>query len=95
MQAEIMEWFSQNLVLTVSIFIIIFIMILAIYIKLFVHLIYEGITFRHFRKGRLLRESYNGGLVVLIPFLDKLELIPPCEPALLDPNDFSVKDDFE
>ena len=95
LQAGIMDWFSQNLALTVSIFFILLIMILTIYIKLYVRIIYEGITFRHFRKGRLLRESNSGGMVVLIPFFDKLELIPPCEPALLDPNDFSVEEVFE
>jgi hypothetical protein len=34
-------------------------------------------------------------MVVLMPFLDKLELIPPCEPALLDSTHFSFEDDFE
>ncbi|TFG95083.1 hypothetical protein E4H12_14015 [Candidatus Thorarchaeota archaeon] len=88
MQADLMEWFSQNLLLTVGILFILQVVLLAIYAKLFVRIIQEGTTYRHYRKGRLLRESIKGGMVVLLPFLDKLEIIPPVEPTLKDTNDY-------
>lgn len=94
-QAEILDWLTQNVFFTVVLFTILFIVILAIYIKLFVRIVNEGITYRHYRKGRLLRESNNGGMVVLIPFLDRIEIFPPCEPALLDPTDFPDENAFE
>jgi regulator of protease activity HflC (stomatin/prohibitin superfamily) len=48
--------------------------VLMIYIKLFVRIFYEGTIYRHYRKGRLLKESDQGGMVVLIPFIDRLEV---------------------
>jgi hypothetical protein len=64
------------------------VVILAIYFKLYARIIYEGTTYKHFRKGRLMRESNKGGMVVLIPFLDKLEIIPPDEPSVEDTADY-------
>lgn len=48
--------------------------ILIIYIKLFVRFFYEGTLYRHYRRGRLLKESDKGGRVLLFPFIDKLEV---------------------
>ena len=95
MQADLMEWFSQNLLLTVGMFFILQVVVLAIYAKLFVRIIQNGTTYRHYRKGRLKRESEKGGMIFLIPFLDKLEIIPPAEPTLEDTNDYFDDKEFE
>ena len=57
-------------------------------LKLYARIIYVGTTYKHFRKGRLLRESDKGGTIFLIPFLDKLEIIPPDEPSVEDTADY-------
>jgi hypothetical protein len=95
LQTGIFDWLAQNVFFSVALLSVLFIVLLAIYIKLFVRIVYEGITYRHFRKGRLLKESNSGGMVVLIPFLDRIEIFPPCEPALLDSTDFTDEKEFE
>ena len=87
-QTGIFDWFSQNLMLTVGLFFVILVLILAFYLKLFARMVYEGTVYRHYRKGRLLRESDRGGLVILIPFIDKLEIIPPTEPTTDSVDEF-------
>ncbi|MGY5859432.1 MAG: hypothetical protein RTU63_08680 [Candidatus Thorarchaeota archaeon] len=77
MQAGISNWFAQNLFLTLVILIILQVVILAIYLKFFLRIIHEGTTYRHYRKGRLLRESNKGGMILLIPFIDKFEIVAP------------------
>lgn len=88
MQTGIMDWLAQNTFVAVGIFFILFVVILAIYFKLYARIINEGTTYKHFRKGRLMRESDKGGMVVLIPFFDKLEIIPPDEPSVEDTADY-------
>jgi hypothetical protein len=51
-----------------------FFIILMIYIKLFVSVFYEGTLYRHYRRGRIIKESDKGGVVALIPFIDRLEV---------------------
>lgn len=80
MQIGIFDWLAQNTFMAVGIFFILFVVILVIYFKLFVRIIYEGTTYRHYRKGRLMREGDKGGTIFLLPFFDKLEIIPPTEP---------------
>lgn len=84
LQTGILDWFAQNPLFAVSLFSLLLLVAFAIYIKLFVRIFYEGTPYRHYRKGRLLRESDRGGLVVLIPFLDRLEIISPSEPSIED-----------
>jgi len=55
-------------------FSMLFVIILIIYIKLYVRIFYEGTLYRHYRKGRLLTENDQGGMVALIPFFDRLEV---------------------
>ena len=88
MQAGIMDWLAQNLLITVGIFFTVFVVILAIYFKLYVRIIYEGTTYKHYRKGRLMRESDKGGTIFLLPFFDNLEVIPPAESTVEDIADY-------
>ena len=82
MQAQIMEWLGSNLAYMMFAFSMLIFIILVIYIKMFVRIFYEGTLYRHYRKGRLLTESDQGGMVVLIPFMDRLEV-------------FESEDDFD
>ena len=50
------------------------VIILIIYIKLYVRYFYEGTLYRHYRRGKLIKESDQGGLVARIPFFDRLEV---------------------
>ena len=88
MQTGMLDWLSQNLFIAVGIMFVLFVVILAIYFKLFVRIIYEGTTYRHYRKGRLMQESDKGGTVFLLPFFDKLEIIPPADPTVEDIADY-------
>ncbi|MGY5881538.1 MAG: hypothetical protein RTV31_14905 [Candidatus Thorarchaeota archaeon] len=85
-----MNWFAENVFLTFLFILILLVVILAIYFKLYVRIIYEGTTYKHFRKGLLLRESNKGGTVFLLPFFDKLEIVNPAEPTShsFDDNEF-------
>jgi len=69
-----MEWIGSNLAYMMFAFSMLFVIILIIYIKLYVRIFYEGTLYRHYRKGRLLTENDQGGMVALIPFFDRLEV---------------------
>jgi hypothetical protein len=69
-----MDWLGSNAASMMFAFSMLFFIILVIYVKLFVRIFYEGTLYRHYRRGRLLTESNNGGMVVLIPFIDRLEV---------------------
>ena len=73
-QASLMEWIGSNLAYMMFAFSMLFVIILVIYIKLYVRIFYEGTLYRHYRKGKLLTENDQGGMVVLIPFFDRLEV---------------------
>jgi hypothetical protein len=73
-QASVFDWLGSNLAFMVFGLGMLMVFILMIYIKFFVRIFYEGTVYRHYRKGRLLVESDQGGMVVLIPFLDRLEV---------------------
>jgi hypothetical protein len=69
-----MEWIGSNLAYMMFAFSMLFVIMLVIYIKLYVRIFYEGTLYRHYRKGRLLTENDQGGMVALIPFFDRLEV---------------------
>ena len=74
LQIGIFDWLGSNLAYMMFAFSMLFFIILVIYIKLFVRIFYEGTLYRHYRKGKLLTENDQGGTVVLIPFIDRLEI---------------------
>ena len=84
-QASFMEWLGSNLAYLMFTFSMLFVIILVIYIKLFARFFYEGTLYRHYRRGRLLTENDQGGMVYLIPFIDKLEVFDK-ESTELDEN---------
>lgn len=94
-QTGMTGWSSQNLLLTVLVLSMFFVLILAVYIKFQVRIIYEGTRYKHYRKGVLMRESNKGGMVVLIPFLDKLEIIPSSNTTMDDTADYFNYKEFE
>ncbi|MFW9847124.1 MAG: hypothetical protein ACFFD6_10270 [Candidatus Thorarchaeota archaeon] len=73
-QTGIFDWLVENLGLAILLLGVSLIILMAIYFKLYVRIIYEGTTYRHYRKGRLVKETNKGGMVILIPFFDKLEI---------------------
>jgi hypothetical protein len=73
-QIPFMDWLGSNLAYTMFAFSMLFVIILAIYIKLFTRYLYEGTLYRHYRLGRLVRESDQGGRVLLMPLIDRLEI---------------------
>jgi hypothetical protein len=73
-QVSFMEWLGSNLAYLMFTFSMLFVIILVVYIKLFVRFFYEGTLYRHYRRGRLVTENNQGGMVYLIPFIDRLEV---------------------
>ena len=73
-QASFFDWLGSNLAGVMYTFGMLFVIILVIYIKLFVRFFYEGTLYRHYRRDRLLTENDKGGRVLLIPFIDRLEI---------------------
>ena len=73
-QVPFMDWLGSNIAYTMFAFSMLFVIILAIYIKLYVRVFYKGTHYRHYRLGKLLRDSNEGGTVLLIPVIDRLEV---------------------
>jgi hypothetical protein len=73
-QSSFMDWLGSNLEAMVFALGMLIFIIMMIYVRLFVRRFYKGTLYRHYRRGRLLAESDQGGLVVLIPFFDRLEV---------------------
>jgi hypothetical protein len=76
LQSSALDWLATNLWFVVLLFGIINLVIVASYVKFYVRIIREGFTYRHYRKGKLLKESREGGIVALIPLLDEIEIDP-------------------
>jgi len=73
-QVPFIDWLGSNIAYTMFAFSMLFIIMLAIYIKLFTRFIYAGTLYRHYRMGKLVRESDKGGRVLLVPIIDRLEV---------------------
>ena len=73
-QAGYMDWLGSSFAFIMFTFSMLVFFFLIIYIKLYVRVIYEGSHYRHYRLGRLLAEGNEGGRVLLIPFIDRLEV---------------------
>jgi hypothetical protein len=73
-QSSIFDWLGSNFAYMLYAFSMLWVIILIIYIKAFVRYFYEGTLYRHYRRGKLIKESDQGGLVALIPFFDRLEV---------------------
>ena len=73
-QASVFDWLGSNLAFMLFALGMLQVFILMIYIKLYVRVFYEGTLYRQYRRGKLIKESDQGGLVALIPFFDRLEV---------------------
>ena len=71
MQADLLNWFSQNLALTVALLIILLVLLLSFYIKKYVRIFDPNIFYVHLRKGKAKKQG-EGGMVIRIPFLDRI-----------------------
>ena len=71
MQADLVNWFSQNLALTAALIIILFVLLLSFYIKKYVRIFDPNIFYVHLRKGKAKKQG-EGGMVIRIPFLDRI-----------------------
>ena len=71
MQADLLNWFSQNLALSAALLIILVILLLAFYIKKYVRIFDPNIFYVHLRKGKAKKQG-EGGMVIRIPFLDRI-----------------------
>lgn len=71
MQADLVNWFSQNLALTTLLIIILFVLLLSFYIKKYVRIFDPNIFYVHLRKGKAKKQG-EGGMVIRIPFLDRI-----------------------
>ncbi|MDH4213637.1 MAG: SPFH domain-containing protein [Candidatus Thorarchaeota archaeon] len=71
MQADIFNWFSSNLGIAIAFLIILFVLLTAFYVKKYVRIFDPNIFYVHLRKGKAIKQG-EGGMVVRIPFLDRI-----------------------
>ena len=71
MQADIFNWFSSNLGVAIALLIILFVLLTAFYVKKYVRIFDPNIFYVHLRKGKAIKQG-EGGMVVRIPFLDRI-----------------------
>jgi hypothetical protein len=73
-QSAFFDWLGSNLAYLMFAFGMLWVIFLMLYIKFFVRVFYEGTLYRHYRRGRIIKESDQGGMVALIPLLDRIEV---------------------
>ena len=71
MQADIFNWLSSNPGLAFALFIILFVLLAGFYVKKYVRIFDPNIFYVHLRKGKAIKQG-EGGMVVRIPFLDRI-----------------------
>ncbi|MFW9768414.1 MAG: hypothetical protein ACFFF9_07910 [Candidatus Thorarchaeota archaeon] len=79
-QSGYTDWLGSSFAFVMFTFSMLFFIILILYIKLYVRVFYKGTYYQHYRLGKLLKESKDGGTVLLIPLIDRLEVfdeVPP------------------
>jgi len=79
----------ENLGLFLGLFMVIVLVLIAVYVKLYVRIFTPGTHYRHYRKGRLIMEGNNGGMVVRVPFLDRIEVVG-MDTTMIDPLEKSI-----
>lgn len=71
MQADLLNLFAENMAFTVALMIILFVLLLAFYIKKYVRIFDPNIFYVHLRMGKAKKQG-EGGMVIRIPFLDRI-----------------------
>jgi len=92
MLLQILDDLLNNWQLIFLSFTTLIIILMALYIKMYARIYPPGTHYRHYRKGRIIREGNNGGMVIMIPFLDSVEVVE-IDTSIIDPRDrFIVKE---
>jgi regulator of protease activity HflC (stomatin/prohibitin superfamily) len=68
---NILDALAENLAITVTLLIVLFVLLLAFYIKKYVRIFDPNIFYVHLRKGKAKKQG-EGGMVIRIPFLDRI-----------------------
>lgn len=71
MQASLFDWFGQNLAVAVAMLIILVFFLLLLFFKKYVRIFDPNIFYVHLRAGKAIKQG-EGGMVVRIPFLDRI-----------------------
>jgi regulator of protease activity HflC (stomatin/prohibitin superfamily) len=71
MQADIFNFLSSNLGVALALLIILFVLLTGFYVKKYVRIFDPNIFYVHLRKGKAIKQG-EGGMVVRIPFLDRI-----------------------
>jgi regulator of protease activity HflC (stomatin/prohibitin superfamily) len=71
MQAGIMDIFAQNFGLSIAFLGILVVLLITFYIKKYIRIFDPNVFYVHLRKGKPIKQG-EGGMVVRIPFLDRI-----------------------
>lgn len=79
----------DDLGLLMGVLVVMLIVLIVVYVRLNVRIFAPGTHYRHYRKGRVILEGNNGGMVVKIPFLDHIEVVG-LDTTMIDPLERSI-----
>ncbi|MHA2396164.1 MAG: SPFH domain-containing protein, partial [Candidatus Thorarchaeota archaeon] len=71
MQVSIMDWFANNLAVSIGLLFIVIILLLTIYVRKYVRIFDPNIFYVHLRRGKAIKQG-EGGMVIRIPFFDRI-----------------------
>jgi regulator of protease activity HflC (stomatin/prohibitin superfamily) len=71
MQASIMDWFANNLALSIALLIVMVILLSFIYVRKYVRIFDPNVFYVHLRRGKAIKQG-EGGMVIRIPFFDRI-----------------------
>jgi len=66
-----MDWFANNLALSIGLLFIVIILLLVIYVRKYVRIFDPNIFYVHLRRGKAIKQG-EGGMVIRIPFFDRI-----------------------
>jgi regulator of protease activity HflC (stomatin/prohibitin superfamily) len=66
-----MDWFANNLALSIGLLFIVIILLLMIYVRKYVRIFDPNIFYVHLRRGKAIKQG-EGGMVIRIPFFDRI-----------------------
>jgi regulator of protease activity HflC (stomatin/prohibitin superfamily) len=66
-----MDWFANNLALSIGLLFIVIILLLVVYVRKYVRIFDPNIFYVHLRRGKAIKQG-EGGMVIRIPFFDRI-----------------------
>jgi regulator of protease activity HflC (stomatin/prohibitin superfamily) len=66
-----MDWFANNLAVSIGLLFIVIILLLTIYVRKYVRIFDPNIFYVHLRRGKAIKQG-EGGMVIRIPFFDRI-----------------------